>query len=236
MLLSTLRAPPLWPRLVVVHPSFGLVVFVVAMLLVLPAARADDLPSLSLEEAIRIASQQSPQMAAQRSAITAAEQAAVSARQLPDPKGFFGIDNLPVTTSEAWSVTQDFMTMRKIGVMQDFPGAGKRELKGKLAERVTAREQAMLVDVQAALWRVRGSIAISPNAWNPWLINRWPKCNCRSTPCERGSRPARPSQQIFWRRSSACRCFWTNVRSSKNRPRAPRPCSRAGSAPLLAGR
>jgi outer membrane protein TolC len=153
MLLSTLRAPPLWPRLVVVHPSFGLVVFVVAMLLVLPAARADDLPSLSLEEAIRIASQQSPQMAAQRSAITAAEQAAVSARQLPDPKGFFGIDNLPVTTSEAWSVTQDFMTMRKIGVMQDFPGAGKRELKGKLAERVTAREQAMLVDVQAALRR-----------------------------------------------------------------------------------
>jgi outer membrane protein TolC len=153
MLLSTLKAPPLWPRLVVAHPGLGFIALVVAMLLALPAAQADELPSLSLEEAIRLASEQSPQMAAQRSAITAAEQTAVSARQLPDPKAIVGIDNLPVTTSEAWSLTSDFMTMRKIGVMQDFPGAGKRELKGKLAERVTAREQAMLVDVQAALRR-----------------------------------------------------------------------------------
>jgi outer membrane protein TolC len=45
------------------------------------------------------------------------------------------------------------MTMRKIGVVQDFPGAGKRDLKGKLADRITAKEQAMLVDVQAALRR-----------------------------------------------------------------------------------
>jgi len=153
MLLSTPKALPLRPRLVVVHKSPRLVGLVVAMLIVLPTARADELPTLSLAEALRLASEQSPQMAAQRSAITAAEQAAVSARQLPDPKGIVGIDNLPVTTSEAWSLTSDFMTMRKIGVMQDFPGAGKRELKGKLAERVTAREQAMLVDVQAALRR-----------------------------------------------------------------------------------
>jgi outer membrane protein TolC len=152
-MLLTLKAPPLWPRLVVAHTSHRLVVLAVAMLSALAAAQADELPSLSFKEAIRLASEQSPQMAAQRSAITAAEQAAVSARQLPDPKGIVGIDNLPVTTSEAWSLTQDFMTMRKIGVMQDFPGAGKRELKGKVAERVTAREQAMLVDVQATLRR-----------------------------------------------------------------------------------
>jgi outer membrane protein TolC len=153
MLLSTLKAPPLWLRLVVVHPSPALLVPVIAMLLALPAAPADDLPSLTLEEALRLASEQSPQMAAQRSAITAAEQAAASARQLPDPKGIVGVDNLPVTGPDAWSLTSDFMTMRKIGVMQDFPGAGKRELRGKLAERVTAKEQAMLVDVQAALRR-----------------------------------------------------------------------------------
>ena len=153
MLLSILKAPPLRPRLVVAHPSPGLFVLVVAMLLAPPAAQADELPSLSLAEAIRLASEQSPQMAAQRSAITAAEQATMSARQLPDPKAIVGVDNLPVTGPDAWSLTSDFMTMRKIGVMQDFPGAGKRELKGKLAERVTAKEQAMLVDVQAALRR-----------------------------------------------------------------------------------
>jgi outer membrane protein TolC len=151
MLLSTLKAPPLRPRLVVT--STWRIALVVAMLLARPSAQADELPSLSLAEAIRLASDQSPQMAAQRSAIVAAEQLTVSARQLPDPKAILGVDNLPVTTSDAWSLTSDFMTMRKIGVMQDFPGAGKRELKGKLAERVTAREQAMLVDVQAALRR-----------------------------------------------------------------------------------
>ena len=153
MLLSILKASPLRPRRVVAHPSPGLFVLVVAMLFAPPAAQADELPSLSLAEAIRLASEQSPQMAAQRSAITAAEQATASARQLPDPKAIVGIDNLPVTGPDAWSLTSDFMTMRKIGVMQDFPGAGKRELKGKLAERVTAKEQAMLVDVQAALRR-----------------------------------------------------------------------------------
>src|SRR5580765_8475386 len=124
MLLSTVKAPPLWPRLIVVYPSRGFAALVVAMLLALAAAQADELPTLSLDEALRLASDQSPQMAAQRSAITAAEQATVSARQLPDPKAIVGIDNLPVTGTDAWSLTSDFMTMRKIGVMQDFPGTG----------------------------------------------------------------------------------------------------------------
>lgn len=153
MLLSIRKAPLFWPRLVMVQPSPWLIGLVVAILVALPATQADELPPLSLEEAVRLASEQSPQMAAQRSAITAAEQLTVSARQLPDPKAIVGVDNLPVTGTDAWSLTSDFMTMRKIGVMQEFPGAGKRELRGQLAERVTAREQAMLVDVQAALRR-----------------------------------------------------------------------------------
>jgi outer membrane protein TolC len=108
---------------------------------------------LSLEEALALASQQSPQLAAQRHGIEAAQRAVVPARELPDPKLFFGIDNLPVTTSEAFSLTKDFMTMRKIGVMQDFTRGEKRELKGQLAERIAERESAMLVDTQAALRR-----------------------------------------------------------------------------------
>ena len=114
---------------------------------------------LSLSDALRIAGEQSPQLSAQRSAIDAAQQATVSARQLPDPKAVFGVENLPVTGSDSLSLTRDFMTMRKIGVMQDFPRGEKRELKGKLAERVVDREKAMLVDVQASL---RRDVA---NAW-----------------------------------------------------------------------
>jgi outer membrane protein TolC len=154
MLYCMVEAPPSWPRLVVSHLSSPLLALVViSALLLLRTAQGSELPALSLDEALRLASDQSPQLAAQRFAITAAEQATVSARQLPDPKLFFGVDNLPVTTSDAFSLTQDFMTMRKIGVMQDFPRAEKRELKGKLAERIAAREQAMLVDARAAVRR-----------------------------------------------------------------------------------
>jgi len=151
---SIVAAPPSRPRLVVSHLSspFIALVFVSALLSVRTVSAAE-LPPLSFGEALQLASEQSPQLAAQRSAISAAEQATVSARQLPDPKLFFGIDNLPVTTADAFSLTQDFMTMRKIGVSQDFPRAEKRELKGKLAERVAAREQAILIDTRAAVRR-----------------------------------------------------------------------------------
>jgi outer membrane protein TolC len=108
---------------------------------------------LSLEEALAIAGRSSQQLAAQRSSVSAAGQAAVPARELPDPKLFFGIDNLPVTGPDSFSLTRDFMTMRKIGLMQDFPRAQKRELKGHLAEQMAAREATMLVDSQAALRR-----------------------------------------------------------------------------------
>ena len=151
---SIVAAPLSRPRLVVSHLSSPFIALVfISGLLVVRTVSAAELPPLSFDEALRLASEQSPQLAAQRSAISAAEQATVSARQLPDPKLFFGIDNLPVTTADAFSLTQDFMTMRKIGVSQDFPRSEKRELKGKLAERVAAREQAILIDTRAAVRR-----------------------------------------------------------------------------------
>jgi outer membrane protein TolC len=153
MQLSSLKALPSRPRLPARHLSPGLIACAVATLLVLPVARADQAPPLALDEALRLASDRSAQIAAQRSAIDSAQQASVSARQLPDPKLFFGVENLPVNTSESFSLTQDFMTMRKIGLMQDFPRSEKRDLKGKLAEQVAAREQSMLGDVQLALRR-----------------------------------------------------------------------------------
>jgi outer membrane protein TolC len=117
------------------------------------AATAVAAEPLSLQEALAVASQRSGQVSAQRHGVEAARQAVVPARELPDPKLFFGIENLPVTTSDAFSLTRDFMTMRKIGVMQEFSRSQKRELKGQVAERTAAREEALLVDTQAALRR-----------------------------------------------------------------------------------
>ena len=45
---------------------------------------------------------------------------AVAAGQLPDPVLRAGVDNLPVNGPDAFSIGSDFMTMRRIGVMQEY--------------------------------------------------------------------------------------------------------------------
>jgi len=120
--------------------------------LLLPGQPAAAAP-LSLTEALSIADRESSLLAAQRSAISAAEETTASARELPDPKLKFGIDNLPADGPDRYSLTRDFMTMRKIGVMQEFVRSDKREIRGRRAEQELAREQAMLGDARAALRR-----------------------------------------------------------------------------------
>jgi outer membrane protein TolC len=76
----------------------------------------------------------------------------VSAGQLPDPVLRLGVDNLPVTGPDSYSLTNDFMTMRRIGVMQEFPREEKRRLRSERSEREAEREsasrQAMFANVQ----------------------------------------------------------------------------------------
>lgn len=108
---------------------------------------------LSLTEALAIAVRDSSLLAAQRAGVAAAEEGTVSARELPDPKLRFSVENFPLDGPDRYSVTRDFMTMRKIGIAQEFPRAEKRELKGRRAEYQLAREQAMLGDTRATLRR-----------------------------------------------------------------------------------
>jgi outer membrane protein, heavy metal efflux system len=93
---------------------------------------------LSLEDAVNQALQEAPQVAASAAALEAAAAVAPSAGHLPDPELVTGVDNLPVTTADRYSFTRDFMTMRKIGVMQAFPNGEKRRLQGELARREIA--------------------------------------------------------------------------------------------------
>lgn len=109
--------------------------------------------TLGLSEALAIADRESSLLSAQRSAIVAAEEMTVAARELPDPKLKFGIENLPADGPDRYSLTRDFMTMRKIGVAQEFVRDEKREIKGRRAENELYREQAMLGDARAALRR-----------------------------------------------------------------------------------
>lgn len=108
---------------------------------------------LSLEQALALAESRSPQLAAQRAAFEAAAALVPAARENPDPKLVAGIENLPVEGADRWSLSADFMTMRRVGVMQDFVRAEKRELRETRAAAEARREAAVLEMQRADLRR-----------------------------------------------------------------------------------
>jgi outer membrane protein TolC len=107
---------------------------------------------LTLIEAQRIAVGRSQQLVAQDALTAAAREQAVAAGQLPDPVLKFGIDNLPANGSDRGSLTRDFMTMRRMGVMQEITRSEKRQLRSERferdAQRVQAQRQLTLANLQ----------------------------------------------------------------------------------------
>jgi outer membrane protein TolC len=108
---------------------------------------------LSLEEALRLGELQSPRLAAQRSAVAASSQQVGRAGELPDPKLRLGIENLPVSGPDRFHYDRDSMTMRAVGVMQEFPNSAKREARNVRAERQRDVETAGLGAQRALLAR-----------------------------------------------------------------------------------
>jgi outer membrane protein TolC len=99
--------------------------------------------TLSLDEALRLAESRSPQLAAQRASAEAAGALVGSAGQNPDPKLIVGIENVPVEGGNAWSLTADTMTMRKVGVMQEFMRGAKLDARIARQEAEARRETAI---------------------------------------------------------------------------------------------
>ena len=116
------------------------------------SARAGDDP-LSLDEAVTRALEIAPQVSAQVASVDAMRALAVSSGRLPDPELVVGVDNLPVNGPDAYSFTSDFMTMQKIGVMQQFPRAAKRKLQRERADADASVASAGLVEARLAIAR-----------------------------------------------------------------------------------
>src|SRR3954471_6099881 len=136
-----------------------------ALLALLAAAafpvRAAD--SLSLDEALRLAQERSRQLVAQDASATASREMAVAAGTRPDPVLKAGINNLPVNGPDRFSVTNDFMTMRSIGVMQDLTRNAKLKARSARFER---EAEAALAARELALANLQRDTAI---AW----LDRW---------------------------------------------------------------
>lgn len=99
---------------------------------------------LTFSAALDLAEQHAPNLAAQASRVAASRAAALPADELPDPKAFVGIDNFPISGPDSGSLTSDFMTMQKLGVMQDIPNTGKRRARKQGAQALTDRDNVQL--------------------------------------------------------------------------------------------
>ena len=116
-------------------------------------AAAQNPTPLSLPEALRLAQARSPQLVAQSAAISAAESLIVSAGQRPDPQLGISVENLPINGPDAFSIGRDFMTMRKIGISQQFTRTEKLHAREAKAVAEKQSEQAKLISAETDLRR-----------------------------------------------------------------------------------
>ena len=104
---------------------------------------------LTLDQALDFAVQRSEAARSARAGIVSASESARAAGQLPDPTLSAGIDNLPVTGHDRLSTTADSMTMKRIGISQEWLSADKRLARLGAAHAALERETVMARVAQA---------------------------------------------------------------------------------------
>ena len=104
---------------------------------------------LTLEQALDLAVQRSESTRSARAGALSAAESARAAGQLPDPTLQAGIDNLPVTGAGAFRTTSDSMTMKRIGISQEWLSSQKRAARRAAADAVSARDDAQVQTTKA---------------------------------------------------------------------------------------
>lgn len=106
---------------------------------------------ISFDDALRLAAERAPTLDARRSQISAAQEEAARSAALPDPKLTLGLVNYPVTGSDAFDLRADDMTMKQIGLMQEFSPRAKRRARQAVADRIVEQAQALTQAEQIAV-------------------------------------------------------------------------------------
>lgn len=94
---------------------------------------------LTLEQALDLAVQRSAARRAAQAGEQSATEAARAAGQFPDPMLTAGVDNLPVSGADRFT-TRDSMTMKRVGISQEWLSADKREARQASAQAQADRE------------------------------------------------------------------------------------------------
>lgn len=123
---------------------------VAALLLTIACSGVSRAETLTFDNVLARAEASAPDLAAGLARREGAQSAAISADALPDPKGVIGIENLPVEGPDRFRLQRDFMTMQKLGVMQEIPNGRKRSARAR-----SARAEVEVADATLAQTRSR---------------------------------------------------------------------------------
>lgn len=114
---------------------------------------------LTLDAALNLAQDQSAALRAQDAAVHAAREMAVSAGRLPDPVLRLSLDNFPIEGESRFSLSDDFMTMRSVSLMQTLTRVKKRHARSMRYEReaeaatsIRSMQNARLLTQTADAW------------------------------------------------------------------------------------
>src|SRR6516165_8479402 len=138
----------------------GAIGLVVLLALGLCGSVSADESQLTLAEAQRIATLRSKQIEAGDLGVSASKDLAVAAAERPDPVAKIGLENVPINGSEAFSLQQDSMTMRSVGIMQEITRPSK------LRARAAESEQAVRL---AEAKRAQTLVEVRRNSALAWL-------------------------------------------------------------------
>jgi outer membrane protein, heavy metal efflux system len=155
------------PHLVLFRALAGRACLSIAVLF--PAWAGASVP-LSLADAVRVATDSAPGLAAQDAVVAAAQAEARRAGALPDPMLSVGVDNLPVTGGQAFDPNVDDMTMKRIGVRQEFPAAAKRNARVAVAGRRVDEARVGVVAARLAVQRAAAEAWIA--AWSAMRLRQ----------------------------------------------------------------
>ncbi len=132
-----------------------------AMAASMPQMAPGTAPAISFDAAIHQAVERAPALAARRLQARAADEDARRASALPDPQLTFGLQDLPVTGTDAFDPRVDNFTMKKIGVMQTIPARAKRQARQAVADRMIDQATALTAAEELAVKRAAAEAWIS---------------------------------------------------------------------------
>jgi outer membrane protein TolC len=112
----------------------------------------------TLDAALDRAVQRSEAARSARAGRASASEAARASAQPPDPMLRAGVDNLPATGADRLNSTRDSMTMKRLGISQEWLSADKRAARQAAADAEISRE-GIAIRVAEAETRLQTALA-----------------------------------------------------------------------------